>query len=45
MADVTRDQIMARTYELLGEPSDVEEYNEETVLVPKANDIVRRICN
>lgn len=45
MADVTRDQIIARTYELLWEQSDSEEYDEETILVPKINDIVRRICN
>lgn len=44
MADVTRDEIIARTYILLGEQSDAEEYDEEGVLVPKLDDIVRRIC-
>lgn len=40
----TRDDIVTRVYQLLGDPSDVEEFDEETVVLPKIEDIVSRIC-
>lgn len=44
MVDVTRDEIVTRTYQLLWESSDVEEYDETTIVVPKVNSVVDRIC-
>lgn len=40
----TRDDIVTRVYQLLGDPSDVEEFDEETVVLPKVEDVVSRIC-
>jgi hypothetical protein len=40
----TRDDIVTRVYQLLGDPSDVEEFDEKTVVLPKIEDIVSRIC-
>lgn len=39
-----RDEIVARTYQLLGEPSDVEEFDETEVVLPKIENVVGRIC-
>lgn len=44
MTDVTRDQIKDRVYQLLWETSDVAEFDELTIVVPKMNNIVDRIC-
>lgn len=40
----TRDDIVTRVYQLLWDPSDVEEFDEETVVLPKVEDVVSRIC-
>ena len=40
----TRDDIVTRVYQLLGDPSDVEEFDEDTVVIPKVEDVVSRIC-
>lgn len=40
----TRDDIVTRVYQLLGDPSDVEEFDEDTVVLPKIEDVVSRIC-
>lgn len=44
MTDVTRDELVARTFQLLWEPSDVEEFDEEDVVLPKIESIIKRIC-
>lgn len=44
MAKPTRDELEARVYALLGESSDVEEFDSTEVVLPKIEDVITRIC-
>lgn len=40
----TRAEIVAEVYNIMGQPSDSSNYNAETIVIPKINRLVQRLC-